>query len=212
MKINRDLENYILRNIDEEDNVLQELTRETFLKTVHPRMVSGHLQGLVLTMISKMIRPRNILEVGTFTGYSAICLAKGLQKGGRLHTIEIVDELHSFSSRYFKKAGISESIVQYSGSALDIIPALPGPFDLVFLDADKREYCTYYDLVFDKVPSGGYILADNILWGGKVIDPPEVSDAQTQGIIEFNEKIRNAPGIEKVILPIRDGIVIIRKK
>ncbi|NQU88240.1 MAG: O-methyltransferase [Mariniphaga sp.] len=212
MENNPEIENYILQNIDNEDPVLQELTRETNLKAVHPRMISGHIQGLILTMLSKMIRPQNILEVGTFTGYSAICLAKGLVEGGHIYTIEVEDELEHFASRYFEKAGIKNSVVQLIGDAKILIPEIKESFDLVFLDADKKDYCSYYKLVFDKVPSGGYIIADNTLWDGKVIQPIDPNDYFTQGIKQFNELIRNDSRVEKVILPIRDGITIIRKK
>lgn len=175
-------------------------------------MISGHIQGLILTMLSKMIRPQNILEVGTFTGYSAICLAKGLVEGGHIYTIEVEDELEHFASRYFEKAGIKNSVVQLIGDAKILIPEIKESFDLVFLDADKKDYCSYYKLVFDKVPSGGYIIADNTLWDGKVIQPIDPNDYFTQGIKQFNELIRNDSRVEKVILPIRDGITIIRKK
>lgn len=212
MEFNREIENYILQNIDEENPVLSELNRETNLKVIQPRMISGHHQGLILTMLSKMIRPRNILEVGTFTGYSAICLAKGLVEEGRLITIEINDELKNIASRYFEKAGLQESVKQLIGDANDIITGINEMFDLVFLDADKTDYCSYYNLVFDKVRHGGYIIADNTLWNGKVIQPLNPNDSFTQGIKQFNEMIRNDSRVEKVILPIRDGMTIIRKK
>ncbi len=211
MKLSLELENYILENIGDEDEILKELDRETYLKTLYPRMLSGHWQGKVLTMISKMARPGSILEIGTFTGYSAICLAKGLAPGGQLITIEVEDELEGFAKRYFKKAGLEERITQIIGDAVEVIGKLDHQFDLVFIDADKRQYCDYYRLVFDKVPSGGYIIADNTLWGGKVINPPGENDVQAKGIVAFNELIRNDKRIEKVILPVRDGITIIRK-
>lgn len=212
MQLSPDIENYILNNSDKEDAVLQELNRETQLKFVHGRMVSGHIQGQVLSMLSKMIKPQNILEIGTFTGYSAICLSRGLKQGGKIYTIEIDDELKDFSSRYFKKAGIGDSVIQIIGDAVKEIPKLERFFDLVFMDADKREYGSYYNLVFDKVFSGGYIIADNTLWGGKVINPVAPNDEQTRGILEFNKIVRNDHRVEKVILPLCDGITIIRKK
>ncbi len=207
-KINK----YILNHIDPEDEVLKELDRETNLNILGARMISGHLQGQVLTMLSKMIQPENILEIGTFTGYSAICLAKGLQKNGKLITIEINDELESIATTYFKKAGLTNSIEQRIGEATQIIPKLNRTFDLVFIDADKRDYTTYFNLVFEKVKPGGYIIADNTLWNGKVVETPASDDLQTKEIIAFNTFIKNNNRVEKVILPLRDGMTIIRKK
>jgi len=174
-------------------------------------MTSGHLQGKLLEMISKMINPENILEIGTFTGYSAICLAKGLKAGGKLITIEINDELNSFANSYFRKAGLESCIEQMTGSAITIIPLLNKIFDLVFIDGDKREYCDYYNLIIDKVKPGGFILADNVLWGGKAIEN-DPTDPQTRGVIEFNEMIIRQKDIEVVMLPLRDGMNVIRKK
>lgn len=212
MDFSTDFENYILNNSDKEDVILQELNRETQLKFVHGRMVSGHIQGLVLSMISKMIQPGNILELGTYTGYSAICLSKGLKSDGKIYTIEIDDELKDFSWGYFEKAGISDSVVQITGDALYEIPKLDQYFDLVYIDADKREYSNFYDLVFNKVNRGGYIIADNTLWGGKIINQITSKDNQTRGIVEFNKMVSDDPRVEKVILPLHDGITIIRKK
>ncbi len=175
-------------------------------------MLSGHLQGQLLTLLSKMIRPERILEIGTFTGYSAICLAKGLTRTGKLITIELDDELEDLAQKYFVKAGLQQEIIQLIGPALEIIRSLSETFDLVFLDADKREYVDYYNLVFDNVRNGGYIIADNTLWSGKVLDVPSPGDEQTRGIIAFNELIKNDSRVEKVILPLRDGMTIIRKK
>ncbi len=208
----KEIDKYILSHIDSEDEILKELARETYLKVLGARMLSGHLQGQVLTMLSKMIQPKNILEIGTFTGYSAICLAKGLKEGGKLFTIEIDDELESFAGKYFEKSGFGDRIIQKIGSALKIIPTLNETFDLVFIDADKREYPAYYESVFEKVNSGGYIFADNILWSGKVLSEPSSDDEQTMGIIAFNRLIKNDDRVEKVILPLRDGMTIIRKK
>jgi predicted O-methyltransferase YrrM len=212
VKREKDIERYILEHIEPEDPVLQELDRETHLKVVGARMLSGHLQGQVLTMFSKMIQPERILEVGTFTGYSAICLAKGLTETGKLITLELDDELEDMAKKYFNKAGLQKKIIQLIGKALEIIPSLSEKFDLVFLDADKCEYVDYYNLVFDKVRSGGYIIADNTLWSGKVLDTPMSADEQTIGITNFNELIKNDSRVEKVILPLRDGITIVRKK
>jgi len=206
-----ELEHYILAHISEEDPVLFQLNRETHMNVLYSRMCSGHLQGSILTMLSRMINPRNILELGTFTGYSAICLAKGLQKEGKLHTIEVNDELEEMAFSYFEKANLQNTIVQHIGDASEIIPTLNETFDLVFMDADKRRYKEHYDLVFDKVPVGGYIFADNILWSGKVTGEIDPRDTQTTGILEFNESIKKDERVEKVILPIRDGMTIIRK-
>jgi predicted O-methyltransferase YrrM len=208
----KDIDNYILDHIDEEDPVLQELDRETHLKVLGARMLSGNLQGQVLTMLSKMIQPEKILEVGTFTGYSAICLAKGLTETGKLITIEVDDELEYLSKKYFEKAGLTDKIEQRIGPALEIIPEIDETFDLVFLDADKKEYTEYFHLVFDKLRTGGIIIADNTLWSGKVLVKPASDDEQTKGIIAFNEMIKNEKRVEKVILPLRDGMTIIRKK
>ena len=208
----RELEKYILNHIEPEDEILRELDRETHLNVLGSRMISGHLQGVVLTMLSKMIQPERILEIGTFTGYSAICLARGLKSGGKLITIEIDDELEAIARKYFEKAGLQNKIEHKIGPALDLIPLLEAPFDLVFIDAHKPEYPAYYKLVFDKVKAGGYIIADNTLWNGKVTGVAASDDFQTQGILAFNELIKNDSRVEKVILPLRDGMTIIRKK
>ncbi len=210
MITDRRLEKFILEHSSPEDPVLEELYRQTHIKFVNPNRVSGHLQGKILEFISKMIKPEYIIEIGTFTGYSAICLSKGLKTGGKLITIELNDELADFSYSYFCKAGIESKVLQLSGRAQDIIPALDRVFDLVYIDGDKREYSEYYHLVIDKVRSGGYILADNVLWGGKVLEPG-TNDSQTKGIIEFNDMIKTQTNIEKVILPVRDGLMLIRK-
>jgi len=207
--VERKTENYIASHSSPEDPVLEELYRQTYLRFVNPNMTSGHMQGKFLEMMSRMISPMHILEIGTFTGYSAICMAKGLKPGGKLITIEINDELVSFSSSFFAKAGLSDKIQQLTGKALDIIPSLPQMFDLVFIDADKREYCDYFRIVKEKVRPGGFILVDNVLWGGKALDN-NTKDQQTRGIIEFNEMINKETGIENIILPVRDGIMIIR--
>jgi caffeoyl-CoA O-methyltransferase len=208
--MDRNLENYIFDHITPEDPVLEDLYRQTHIRFVNPNMVSGHLQGRFLEMISKMVQPENILEIGTFTGYSAICLSKGLKQGGRLLTIELNDELTTFAGSYFEKAGLSSVIQQFSGNALEIIPGLDFIFDLVFIDGDKREYVDYYKVVFDKVKPGGFIIVDNVLWGGEVVKKG-ARDLQTKGIIKFNEMISKETGIENYILPIRDGLMIIRK-
>lgn len=208
--MNARLERYLVEHITPEDPVLEDLYRQTHIRFVNPNMVSGHLQGKVLEFISCMIRPQNILEIGTFTGYSAICLSKGLKPGGKLITTEINDELAEFSRSYFKMAGVNDRIILMPGRAQDIIPGLDRMFDLVFIDADKREYIEYYRLVFDKVKTGGLILVDNVLWGGKVVEK-ETRDPQALGVIEFNEMIKADKKIEEVILPLRDGLMLIRK-
>jgi predicted O-methyltransferase YrrM len=212
MNRQKEIDKYILNHIEPEDEILKELDRDTNLNVVGARMISGHLQGQVLTMLSKMIQPKHILEIGTFTGYSAISLSKGLQEDGKLITIEIDDELESFAKKYFAKAGIEHKIVQKIGPALEIIQTLNETFDLVFIDAHKPEYPAYYNAVFEKVKNGGYIIADNTLWSGKVLETPAEDDFQTRGIIEFNTIIKNDERVEKVILPLRDGMTIIRKK
>lgn len=205
------LDQYIDAHISPEDDYLNELDRETHQKVLHPRMLSGHLQGQILSMISCMIKPKCILEIGSFTGYSALCLAKGLAEGGQLHTIEIDDELESLAKKYFLKSGMSDQIVQHIGDAREIIPSLYLVFDLVFIDADKRDYCDYYRLVFDQIPVGGFIVADNVLWGGKVIDPDSFGEEQTHGILEFNDLVQNDPRVRNVLLPVRDGIMLVQK-
>jgi caffeoyl-CoA O-methyltransferase len=204
------LEQYLHDYTSPEDPVLEELYRQTHLRFVNPNMSSGHLQGKLLEFISRMIRPNYILEIGTFTGYSGICLSKGLERGGKLVTIEINDELTTFAGSFFRKAGVESSIIQVTGDALEIIPALEYQFDLVFIDGDKREYTGYFNRVLEKLVPGGFILADNVLWGGKVLDE-ETGDPQTRGIIEFNRMIRNNESVDKVILPLRDGLALIRK-
>ncbi len=212
MNKQKEIDKYILNHIDAEDEILKELDRETHLNVLGARMISGHLQGQVLTMLSKMIQPECILEIGTFTGYSAICLAKGLRERGKLITIEIDDELENIAKKYFVKTGVQHQIVQRIGPALEIIPNLNETFDLVFIDAHKTEYPAYYEAVFDKVKTGGIIMADNTLWSGKVVEIPAEDDLQTLGIIEFNNIIKNDKRVEKVILPLRDGMTVIRKK
>jgi len=207
--MNKELERYINEHSSPEDPLLAELYRETHIRFVNPNMSTGSMQGKLLEFISGMINPGTILEIGTFTGYSAICLAKGLRKGGKLYTIEINDELSEFSRSYFIRAGFKDTIVQLTGSAIKIIPSLNTTFDLAYIDGDKREYIDYYKVIIGKMKPGAFIIADNVLWGKKVLDA-DTRDNQTRGIIEFNEMIREQKNIEKVILPIRDGIMLIR--
>jgi predicted O-methyltransferase YrrM len=175
-------------------------------------MLSGHMQGLMLRMFSKMIRPKNILEIGTFTGYSAICMAQGLQEGGMLHTIDVNEEFREIITRYIKEAGLEGKITLHIGSAVNILPSLKEEFDLVFIDADKENYSTYYDLVFPKVKQGGYIIADNVLWSGKILNSPMKMDVETRSLYEYSGKINADSRVENMLLPLRDGLMIARKK
>ena len=209
--MNKKLEYYIEHHSTPEDPILQDLYRQTHIRFLNPNMLSGHLQGKFLEFISLMIRPENILEIGTFTGYSAICLSKGLQPGGKLITIELNDELTDFAQSYFVRAGSEKKIIQMTGRAQDIIPGLDLLFDLVFIDGDKREYVEYYKMIIGKVKPGGFIIADNVLWGGHVIED-ETNDPQTRGLINFNMMMQNETIVENVILSLRDGLMLIRKK
>ena len=208
-----ELEDYILKHIDAEGDDLRRLNRETHLYHLRPRMCSGHLQGRMLKMMVRMIRPQHILELGTFTGYSALCLAEGLADDScRLDTIEIDDELEDFIRAHFDASPLAPRINLHIGDARDVLPTIEGDFDLVFIDANKREYCEYYEMVFDRVAPSGFIIADNTLWDGKVVDWGKKLDAQTEGILRFNDMIAADDRVEKVILPIRDGLTIIYKK
>ena len=206
------LEEYILTHIDEEGELLAALNRDAHVNLLQPRMLSGHLQGRVLKMICRMLRPRCVLELGTYTAYATLCMAEALEEGAEIHTIEVNDEMEDFIRKYVSRSPYRDRIRLHFGDALELIPALDRTFDLVFIDADKRLYSRYYDLVFDKLPSGGIILADNTLWDGKVVTEPERTDRQTAGIREFNDRIKADPRVEKVILPLRDGLSVIRKK
>ena len=205
------LDRYLSEHSSEEDPVLRELARHTYLNEVYPRMLSGHILGSFLTMFSKMLRPERILEIGTYTGYSAICLARGLRSGGTLTTIEINDELQSTALNYFLKAGLGEQIELINGDAHKVIPDLNGVFDLVFIDANKDDYPDYFRLVIDKVKPGGYILADNVLWGGKVLDD-QPKDQTTRTLDQFNKAITADPRVENLLLPLRDGLMVIKKR
>ncbi len=202
---------YADSHTSEEDPVLKKNNRETHAKVLLPRMLSGHLQGQVLKMMSHMIRPMQVLEIGTYTGYSAICLSAGLQAGGLLHTIDINEELSEMVNRYIAESGLTDKIKLYSGNALDIIPTINEQFDIVFIDADKVNYPNYYNLVFDKVRKGGYILVDNVLWSGRVIEDYEKMDKDTKIMHNFNQMIQNDTRVENVLFPIRDGLMVARK-
>lgn len=210
--IDSELEKYAETHSSKESDLLYRLNRETHLKVLIPRMLSGAMQGKLLEMLSLMIRPKQILEIGTYTGYSAICLAKGLAVDGVLHTIEKNPELESIAKKYFEEAEIEHQINYHLGNALDVIPKIEEFFDLVFLDADKENYLNYYHLIFDKICPGGYILADNVFWSGKVLTTPNSHDKEAIGIIEFNKFIQQDERVENVMLPLRDGLSLIRKK
>lgn len=206
-----DLEQYVTEHSQKEDPILYELYRKTHLKLYHPRRSSDHLSGLFLKMISQMIKPSRILEIGTFSGYGTICLAEGLDQNGLLHTIEINDELEDFIMENLQAAGIEKQVRLHIGDAKKIIPKLDEKFDLVFMDAEKDEYSSYYDLVIDKIKPGGFLLADNVLWSGKVVEDKLASnDHFTKGIKAFNEKVQNDPRVENQLLPIFDGLMVVR--
>jgi predicted O-methyltransferase YrrM len=207
--LNEDLLHYSEQHTTPESPLLKAINRDTHAKVMMPRMLSGHLQGRVLSIISKLIQPKLILEIGTYTGYSAICLAEGLAPEGKLITIDINEELEDKVKKYFDEAGLSSKVQYRIGDAAKIVSTLDGPFDLVFIDADKENYGRYYDMVIDKVREGGIILADNVLWSGKVLQAKQ--DKDTRAIVEFNKKIHQDIRVENVLLPIRDGILMIRK-
>lgn len=210
--ISEDLDNYITDHSEDEPQLLQELSRETHQKILLPRMLSGHYQGRLLSVISKILNPKYILEIGTYTGYSALCLAEGLQKDGELHTIDINEELVDFQRKYFDKSDYGKQIHQHLGNALDIIPQFKMNFDLVFIDADKENYSHYFELVIDKLNPGGIILSDNVLWSGKVIETLKKDDKSTEALIIYNKLLKEDDRIETVLLPIRDGLTLSRKK
>ena len=214
VKMNNFINKYILEYSEkysqQEPEILQELNRETHLKILNPRMLSGFFQGRLLSIISKLIKPKKVLEIGTYTGYSAICIAEGMNKNGIIHTIDKNEELNTIQKKYFKKSGLENNIIQYNGCALDIIPKIEEKFDLIFIDADKENYINYFNLVIDKLNNNGVILADNVLWSGKVINS-EDHDLTTNVLREFNKSVNNDNRVETILLPIRDGISIIRK-
>ncbi|HMR46497.1 MAG TPA: O-methyltransferase [Bacteroidia bacterium] len=207
-----ELEEYCIKHTTKESNLLEQIDRDTKAKVLNPRMLSGHLQGRFLAMISKMINPTRILEIGTYTGYSAICLAEGLAEGGKLTTIEKNAELENLIRKNLRQSNVSNKIELIIGNALTIIPELKEEYQLVFIDADKENYSTYFEMVWQKLPSGGFVLADNVLWSGKVIEPTVAGDADTINIKMFNEKVVNNPETECVLLPVRDGLMLIRKR
>lgn len=204
------INNYVEVHSEDEPKILQELSRETWQKVLNPRMLSGHFQGRILALLSKLISPKTILEIGTYTGYSALCLAEGLKPEGTIHTIDINEELVDLQRKYFTKAGIGNQIIQHTGDALKIIPELEEKFDLVFIDADKSNYVRYFHAIIDKMNSGGVILSDNVLWSGKVLEKVSAKDKDTLVLIDYNKILKNDPRIETVLLPIRDGLTISR--
>ncbi|MBU2922946.1 O-methyltransferase [Winogradskyella psychrotolerans] len=206
------LDKYVVDHSEQEPKLLQQLTRETYQKVLQPIMLSGPYQGRVLSMISKLIGPKSILELGTFTGYSTLCLAEGLDKNGELHTIDVNEELVDFQRKYFDQSDFGKQIIQHTGNALDIIPSLDQTFDLIFIDADKPNYSNYFHLIIDKLNPGGIILSDNVLWHGKVVEPLNEKDKSTKAVLDYNTLLKNDNRIETVLLPIRDGLTISRRK
>ncbi|WP_339918822.1 O-methyltransferase [uncultured Flavobacterium sp.] len=208
--ISQELEDYIEQHSEKEPQLLAALNKETYQKILLPRMLSGHFQGRVLSMLAKLIRPVNILEIGTYTGYSALCLCEGMQENGTLHTIDIKEELVDFQRKHFDKSPWGQQIIQHLGEAVDIIPALDVKFDLVFIDADKENYINYFNIILPKMNKGGIILSDNVLWSGKVLEPLHPNDISTKILVEYNALLKNDPRVETVLLPIRDGLTVSR--
>ena len=208
--ISEELDDYVVAHSEKEPELLEQLTRETYQKILQPRMLSGHFQGRILSMLSKLIAPKSILEIGTYTGYSALCLCEGLHKNGTLHTIDINEELEDFQRKYFEKSNYGDQIFQHIGDATKIIPGLNQKFDLVFIDADKPNYPTYFNIIIEKMNPGGVILSDNVLWSGKVIEPLNPKDVSTKAVLEYNKLLVEDSRVETVLLPIRDGLTISR--
>ena len=206
------IDDYVVKHSQKEPELLQQLYKETWQKVVNPRMLSGAFQGRVLSMISKLIQPTTILEIGTYTGYSALCLAEGIQKSGALYTIDRNEELESFSKKYFDKSPYRNQIKQLIGDAIDIIPTIDKKFDMVFIDADKSNYTNYFNLIIGKMNSGGVILSDNVLWSGKVVEKINPKDIDTKALVAYNKLLNSDPRIETILLPIRDGLTISRVK
>lgn len=209
--IPEDLDEYVVQHSENEPELLQRLTRETYQKILQPRMLSGHYQGRLLSMISKLVSPKCILEIGTYTGYSALCLAEGLQPSGELHTIDVNEELVKFQRKYFDKSDYGPLIHQHLGDALEVIPKIGKTFDLVFIDADKSNYVNYFHSIIDLVNPGGIILSDNVLWSGKIIESVKADDIDTKVLVEYNTLLKKDPRVETVLLPIRDGLTLSRK-
>ena len=208
--ISQELEEYIEKHSQNEPELLAQLNKETYQKILLPRMLSGHFQGRVLSILSKLIRPNTILEIGTYTGYASLCLCEGLQENGQLHTIDIKEELVDFQRKYFDKSPWGNQIFQHLGEAISIIPNLDLKFDLVFIDADKENYINYFEMIVPRMNKGGIILSDNVLWSGKVLEPLQKNDSSTEILIKYNELLKNDPRVETVLLPIRDGLTVSR--
>jgi caffeoyl-CoA O-methyltransferase len=208
--ISEELEDYVAQHTEDEPELLAALNKETHQKIFQSRMLSGHLQGRVLSMLSKLVSPKNILEIGTFTGYAALCLAEGLTDDGTLDTIDINEELYDFQKKYFDQSQWSGQIIQHLGNALDIIPTLDKNYDLVFIDADKANYPNYFEIIVPKMNKGGIILSDNVLWSGKVLEPVKQKDRSTQILMEYNKMLKEDPRVETVLLPLRDGLTVSR--
>lgn len=206
------IEDYVVKHTQNEPQILKELSKETWQKVLNPRMLSGNFQGRVLSMLSKLVQPKSVLEIGTYTGYSALCIAEGLHPEGVIHTIDKNEELYSLQEKYFKKSGYQNQIQQYVGNALDIIPTMNTTFDLVFIDADKSNYINYFHLIMEKMNSGGIILSDNVLWSGKVIEELDEKDMDTKVLLAYNKLLNSDERLETVLLPIRDGLTISRVK
>ena len=205
------IDNYTVAHTQKEPEILAKLTRETYQKILQPRMLSGHYQGRLLSIISKMVSPSAILELGTYTGYSAICLAEGLKQGGIIHTLDVNEELQSIQNKYFELSGYRNNIQQHLGEALNIIPNLESKFDLIFMDADKPNYPAYFDLIIDKLNPGGILLTDNVLWSGKVIEQVKQDDESTIALLEYNKLVAEDERLETIMLPIRDGLSLSRR-
>jgi caffeoyl-CoA O-methyltransferase len=205
-----DINQYVEQHSQQEPELLKKLQRETFQKILQPRMLSGHFQGRVLSMLAKLIRPKSILEIGTYTGYSALCLAEGMQTEGNLYTIDKNEELEDFQRKYFDLSPWGKQIHQYVGNALEVIPQIDVEFDLVFIDADKQNYSNYFDIILPKIKSGGVILSDNVLWSGKIVESVKKGDNDTEALLLYNKKINEDPRVETVLLPIRDGLTVTR--
>ena len=210
--LSEELENYAAQHTEDEPLLLQELNKRTHLNVLQPRMISGHFQGRFLSLLSKMVQPRTILEIGTYTGYATLCLAEGLPANGVLHTIDIKEELIDLQREFFDRSGYGSQIVQHLGKAADIIPTLNTTFDLVFIDADKQNYSLYFDLIIEKMNRGGIILSDNVLWSGKIVEEVKQNDKHTQALMIYNQKLKDDSRVETVLLPIRDGITVSRVK
>jgi predicted O-methyltransferase YrrM len=208
--LSEDLEDYVAFHSQNEPELLAQLNKETYQKILLPRMLSGHFQGRVLSMLSKLIRPISILEIGTYTGYATLCLCEGMQENGMVHTIDIKEELVAFQRKYFDKSPWGSQIVQHLGEAIDVIPTIETKFDLVFIDADKENYLNYYELIVPKMNKGGIILSDNVLWSGKVVESLKEGDLSTKIVLEYNKRLNSDPRVETVLLPIRDGLTVSR--